>query len=96
MAIRIANTSRIPQHVGIITADGKKASVRLMPKRRGDLPEGATLDPNWMALHGSDIKIIPVATTVDVATVAAQASATVISQTPVPAVDATETTNTGS
>lgn len=54
----IRNIGRTAQAVGVITAEGKKAYIRVMPRNpKGvTLPEGATLDPNWMALNGKYIR----------------------------------------
>jgi hypothetical protein len=58
MATLVINTSRVPQQVGIILADGSKSSVRLMGRGRGHLGAGERVDPNWMALNGASIKTV--------------------------------------
>jgi hypothetical protein len=55
----IMNTGRVPQQVGVINIKtGQKASVRVMGRGRGVPAAGYTVDPNWMALNGKNIKLV--------------------------------------
>lgn len=59
MATTVKNVGRIPVQVGIILANGKKTSIRVMqrsPKPVG-LPVGARIDENWLALNGKNILV---------------------------------------
>ncbi len=59
MATTVKNVGRIPLQVGIILANGKKTSIRVMqrsPKPVG-LPEGSRIDENWFALNGKNILV---------------------------------------
>ena len=59
MATLIMNIGRVPLQVGLIeTATGKKTSTRVMGRGRGEVPAGYTIDPNWMALNGKNIKLV--------------------------------------
>lgn len=52
----IRNVGRTAIPVGLILADGTKASVRVMPRNKGvTLDPGASVDPNWKALKGQYI-----------------------------------------
>lgn len=86
MALSIKNISRVPHQVGIITAKGKKATVRIMARTQKPvtLQEGVTLNPEWLAHNPGVIKIFET-TKVAVATVAAPS---------VPATATDATTNT--
>lgn len=57
MASSVKNIGREATQVGIILEDGKKATIRVMPrtKKPVSLPAGSTLDANWMALNGKNI-----------------------------------------
>lgn len=57
MATKVINTGRVPLQVGIILADGTKSSIRVMGRGRPDLPEGVKVDPNWLVLHGKDVRV---------------------------------------
>jgi hypothetical protein len=53
----IRNVGRVAEHVGLILKNGTKAFGRVMPRNKGvTLPEGAKLDPKWMALYGKNIR----------------------------------------
>lgn len=59
MATTVKNVGRIPLQVGIILANGKKTSIRIMqrsPKPVG-LPVGSRIDENWLALNGKNIRV---------------------------------------
>lgn len=58
MATKVINTGRVPLQVGIIMADGTKTSMRVMSRGRPDLAPGAKVDPNWLALHGRDVRVV--------------------------------------
>lgn len=50
--MKISNVSSIPQQVGIVLADGRVGTVRIMARVRGvQLPNGSVLDPRWEALN---------------------------------------------
>jgi hypothetical protein len=57
MATKVVNAGRVPLQVGIILANGAKTSIRVMGRGRPELPEGAKVDPNWMALNGQDVRV---------------------------------------
>jgi hypothetical protein len=58
MATLVINTSRVPQHVGVIEADNTLASVHIMGRGRVELAPDVKVDPNWMALYGKYIKTV--------------------------------------
>jgi hypothetical protein len=58
MATKVINTGRVPLQVGIILEDGTKSSIRVMGRGRPDLAEGVTVDPNWLVLHGGDVRVV--------------------------------------
>jgi hypothetical protein len=105
MATHVKNSGRVPKHVWLIMADGAKASIRVMARTRKPvtLPDGAKVDPNWMALEGQGIivfedKVVPVTTEPNTgqqatATVEAEA-ATTTEAAPQPAPAETKTENT--
>ena len=62
MATLVINTGRVPQQVGVIDANGKKATVRVMGRGRGELGPDVKIDPNWMALNGKYIKLVETST----------------------------------
>lgn len=81
MATLVINTSRVPQHVGVIEADNTSASVHIMGRGRVNLAPDVKVDPNWMALYGKYIKTVDMdAVAVSQVAVAAQVT---VAQTPV-------------
>lgn len=90
MATKIKNLGRERVQVGVITADGKKASIGLQPRspKPVELPEGVTLDLNWMALYGQKVKIMPDLPAVKIPEVQAAAVPAVV-ETATPAPDTT-------
>lgn len=60
--MKVSNLTDIPQQVGIILADGRRTTVRVMSRhRRVDLPKGAVLDPRWVALNPRTVAAFPTA-----------------------------------
>lgn len=58
--MKISNLTDIPYQVGIILADGRRTTVRVMGrKRRVELPKGAVLDPRWVALNPKTVAAFP-------------------------------------
>jgi hypothetical protein len=59
MATLVKNTGRVAKQVGIILANGKKTTIRVMHRsRKGvELPPGAKIDGNWLALNGKGILV---------------------------------------
>lgn len=55
----VRNVGNVAEAVGIILEDGTKTFIRIMPtiSKGVNLPEGAKLDPHWMALHGQNIRL---------------------------------------
>jgi len=49
--MKIVNISKIVQYPKVDLADGQTAVIRIMPKARIDLPEGATLNQHWLSLN---------------------------------------------
>ena len=47
----VVNTSTSTMHVDIILSNGKRDSVNVQPKSRANLPEGATVCPNFEYLN---------------------------------------------
>jgi hypothetical protein len=58
MATLVMNTGRVPRQVGVILPNGKKATTRIMGRGRGTLAPGVTIDKNWMALNGKNIRVV--------------------------------------
>jgi len=55
MSLQIKNMGRDSLQVGIILKNGKKTTVRVMPRtQKGiSLPAGSRVDPYWLATHTS-------------------------------------------
>jgi hypothetical protein len=62
MATLVINISRVTQQVGVITAAGKKTSVRIMKKGRAELAAGTTIDPRWQALNPNAVRTVDTGT----------------------------------
>ena len=58
MATLVINVSRVPQHVGLILANGKKAYSRIMQRSRATIATGAKIDPHWLAMNPGVIRIV--------------------------------------
>jgi len=58
--MKISNVSSIPQQVGIVLADGRVGTVRVMARvRMVSLPNGSVVDPRWEAVNPGIIVKIP-------------------------------------
>jgi hypothetical protein len=60
MATLVINVSRVPQQVGLILANGKKSSSRIMHRSRAEIAPGSTVDPHWLAMNPGVIRIVEV------------------------------------
>lgn len=50
--MKISNVSSIPQQVGIVLADGRVGTTRIMARvRMVQLPNGSVVDPRWEAVN---------------------------------------------
>jgi hypothetical protein len=55
----IMNIGRVPLQVGVVnTTTGAKSTIRVMGRSRGSPTVGWEVDPNWMAIHGKDVKLV--------------------------------------
>jgi len=55
----VVNAWRTPKQVGIVrVADGAKGSTRVMGPGKVNVPDGYTIDRNWLALNGGGIKFV--------------------------------------
>lgn len=67
--MKISNVSSIPQQVGIVLADGRVGTVRIMARVRGvQLPNGSVVDPRWEALNPGVIVKVPEQSDIQLAT----------------------------
>jgi hypothetical protein len=57
MATLVINVSRVPQNVGLILANGKKAYSRIMQRSRAEIAPGVTVDPHWLAMNPGVVKV---------------------------------------
>jgi hypothetical protein len=55
--MKVVNLSTIAQQVAVNLPDGRKTSVRIMPRSRIDLAQGQVVCPNWIALNPRVLKI---------------------------------------
>lgn len=61
----IMNTGRVPLQVGVVnTSTGAKSTIRVMGRGRGTPSTGWTVDTNWMAIYGKNIKLVDTSTVV--------------------------------
>jgi|SRR5882672_4115340 len=61
MTTIIMNIGRVPLQVGVIKQVGGKpvsTSVRVPGRGRTPMPTNSTIDTNWMALYGKNIKLV--------------------------------------
>jgi hypothetical protein len=57
--MKVLNKTDVPQHIKIITADGKNDSIQLNRGKPVELPPGAQLDPTMIAQYVSILKTDP-------------------------------------
>ncbi len=55
--MKAVNLSTIAQQVSVFLPDGRKTSIRIMPKARVGLAEGQKICPNWLALNPGVLKV---------------------------------------
>ena len=55
--VLVINLTTLTQHVGVIHADGRSDSVQVMPRRRVHLRTGMTVDPRWLGLNPTAIRV---------------------------------------
>lgn len=55
----VVNMSQIPQTPDIILKDGRKTQIRVYPRQRCGLPEGALLCPRWVAMNPNTVQLVP-------------------------------------
>lgn len=55
---KVSNATRLPQDVRIILEDKRVTHIKVMPGSRPDLPPGAVVDPNWLAVNPKAVHII--------------------------------------
>jgi len=73
--VTIMNIGRVPLQVGLInTETGERTTTRVMGRGRGNPKAGFTVDPNWMALYGKNIKVVETTPVVKVTPVAVKTS----------------------
>jgi hypothetical protein len=55
--VLVINLTTLTQHVGVIHADGRSDSVQIMPRRRVHLRTGMTVDPRWLGLNPTAVRV---------------------------------------
>lgn len=57
--MKVLNKTDVPQHIKIITADGKSDTIQLNRGKPVDLPAGAQIDPTMIAQYTAILKTDP-------------------------------------
>lgn len=55
--VLVINLTNFTQHVGVIHEDGRNDSVQIMPRRRVELRTGMIVDPRWIGLNPTALRI---------------------------------------